>query len=288
MDKTPSLHSDITTRLAPISDTPALIASVLISHILNKPRAWVLAHPELALTTQQQKQLDDSLDRLESGEPFPYIVGKWEFFGLEFDVTPAVLIPRPETELLVEKAIAWLQQNPEEKYIADIGTGSGVIAASIAVHVPKVRIVATDISPKALEVARRNAKKFNVDERIDFVEGDLLPVGGVPGLRAFDMICANLPYIRTEELQKLPIYNCEPTLALDGGEDGLDLFRKLMRIAPECLATNGLLLLEIEATQGVETVSLASGAFPNAHSRLHKDLAGRDRLLEVDLSLINT
>jgi release factor glutamine methyltransferase len=102
------------------------------------------------------------------------------------------------------------------------------------------------------------------------------------------MICANLPYIRTEELQKLPIYNCEPTLALDGGEDGLDLFRKLMRIAPECLATNGLLLLEIEATQGVETVSLASGAFPNAHSRLHKDLAGRDRLLEVDLSLINT
>ena len=287
MDKTPSLHSDITTRLAPLSDTPALIASVLISHILNKPRTWVLAHPELTLTNEQQKQLDDSLDRLESGEPFPYVVGKWEFFGLEFDVTPDVLIPRHETELLVEKAIAWLQQNPEKKYIADIGTGSGAIAASIAVHVQKANIVATDISPKALDVARRNAQKFNVEQRIDFIECDLLP-HPIPSLLTFDLICANLPYIRTEELQKLPIYNHEPTLALDGGEDGLDLFRKLMRIAPECLATNGLILLEIEATQGVEAVSLASGAFPNAHSRLHKDLAGRDRLLDVDLSLINT
>jgi release factor glutamine methyltransferase len=288
MDKTPSLHSDITTRLAPISDTPALIASVLISYILNKPRAWVLAHPELTLTNEQQKQVDDSLDRLESGEPFPYVIGRWEFFGLEFDLTRDVLIPRPETELLVEKAIAWLRQNPVKKYIADIGTGSGVIAASIAVHVPKAKIVATDISPKALEVARRNAKKFNVDERIDFVECDLLPVGGLLGVRAFDMMCANLPYIPTQELLTLPIYNREPTLALDGGEDGLDLFRKLMRIAPECLASNSLILLEIGASQGVETVSLASGAFPNAHIRLHKDLEGRDRLLEVDLSLINT
>lgn len=288
MDKTPSLHSEITTRLAPISDTPALIASVLISYILNKPRAWVLAHPELTLTNEQQKQVDASLDRLESGEPFPYVIGKWEFFGLEFDLTPAVLVPRPETELLVEKAIAWLQQNPEKRYIADIGTGSGVIAVSIAVHVPKAKIVATDISPKALEVARRNAKKFNVDERIDFVEGDLLPVGGLRGVMAFDLMCANLPYIPTKELLTLPIHNREPTLALDGGEDGLDLFRKLMRIAPECLASNSLILLEIGASQGVGTVSLASGAFPNAHIRLHKDLAGRDRLLEVDLSLINT
>jgi release factor glutamine methyltransferase len=288
MDKTPSLHSDITTRLAPISDTPALIASVLISHILNKPRTWVLSHPELTLTNEQQKQVDDSLYRLESGEPFPYVIGRWEFFGLEFDLTPAVLVPRPETELLVEKAIAWLQQNPEKKYIADIGTGSGVIAASIAVHVPKAKIVATDISPKALDVARRNAKKFNVDERIDFVECHLLPPGGWLEVRAFDMLCANLPYIPTKELHTLPIYNREPTLALDGGEDGLDLFRKLIRIAPEFLATNGLILLEIGASQGVETVSLASDAFPNSHIRLHKDLAGRDRLLEVDLSLINT
>ena len=296
MDKTSSLHSDITTRLAPISDTPALVASVLISHILNKPRTWVLAHPELTLTTEQQKQLNDSLDRLESGEPFPYVIGKWEFFGLEFDVTLDVLIPRPETELLVEKAIAWLQQNPKNKYIADIGTGSGAIAVSIAVHIPEVKILATDISDKALEVAKQNARKFNVADRIEFVECDLLPEkfaianaqsSIVNRQSPINMICANLPYIAIKELHELPIYDHEPTLALDGGEDGLDQFRKLMKIAPEWLARDGLILLEIEATQGLDALSLASEVFPDAHISLHKDLAGKDRLLSVDLSVIN-
>lgn len=291
MDKTPSLYSDITARLAPVSDTPALVASVLISHILNKPRTWVLAHPELTLTTEQQKQLSDSLERLENDEPLPYLIGKWEFFGLEFDVTSDVLIPRPETELLVEKAIAWLGQNPKNKNMADIGTGSGVIAVSIAVHVPDVKILATDISDKALEVAKRNAQKFNVTDRIEFVKCDLLPEkftianaqsSIVNRQLPINMICANLPYIPTQELHNLPIYNREPTLALDGGEDGLDPFRKLMRVAPEWLAPNGLILLEIEATQGLETLSLARKTFPDAHISLHKDLAGKDRLLSVD------
>src|SRR5512139_2079910 len=122
-----SLLSDIANRLAVISDTPALDASVLVAHILNKPRTWVAAHPELKLTTKQQNELDDSLARLEVGESFPYVLGHWEFFGLEFDVTPDVLIPRPETELLVEKAIAWLQRSPVRRTIADVGTGSGAI-----------------------------------------------------------------------------------------------------------------------------------------------------------------
>src|SRR5512139_1023020 len=170
-----ALLSEVANRLAVISDTPALDASVLIAHILHKPRTWVVAHPELNLTTKQHKELDDSLARLESGESFPYVLGHWEFFGLEFDLTPDVLIPRPETELLVEKAIAWLQQSPVRRTVADIGTGSGVIAISIAVNVPDARVLATDISLPALKVARRNAKKFNVADRVDFLQCDLLP-----------------------------------------------------------------------------------------------------------------
>src|SRR5215207_5636323 len=131
---TASLLSDIAAWLAPTSDTPALDASVLLARILKRPRTWVMAHPELTLTTGQQIQLDDSLARLERGEPFPYVLGQWEFFGLDFDVTPEVLIPRPETELLVEQAITWLQESPVRRTVADIGTGSGVIAISIATH----------------------------------------------------------------------------------------------------------------------------------------------------------
>ena len=172
---TPSLLSDILTRLAHLSDTPALDASVLLARIVERPRSWILAHPELTLTDEQQNQLDASLARLEKGESFPYVLGRWEFFGLEFEVTPDVLIPRPETELLVEKAIAWLQKNPTKMNVADIGAGSGAIAVSIAVNVPSVNILATDISSKALDVARRNAEKNGVSERIEFVECDLLP-----------------------------------------------------------------------------------------------------------------
>src|SRR5512139_2298322 len=162
-----ALLSEVANRLAVISDTPALDASVLIAHILHKPRTWVVAHPELNLTTKQHKELDDSLARLESGESFPYVLGHWEFFGLEFDLTPDVLIPRPETELLVEKAIVWMQESRGRRSIADVGTGSGVIAISIAVNIPDAQILATDISHQALEVARRNAIKFNVIDRID-------------------------------------------------------------------------------------------------------------------------
>ena len=172
---TTPLLLDITTRLTSISDTPALDASVLIAHILHKPRTWVMAHPELTLTMEQQKQLDDSLARLKRGESFAYVLGHWEFFGLEFDITRDVLIPRPETELLVQKAIIWLQESPVRRKVADIGTGSGVIAISIATHFPDAYVLATDISHEALEVARKNAIKFDVLNRIEFVQCDLLP-----------------------------------------------------------------------------------------------------------------
>lgn len=279
------LLSDIGTRLAPISDTPDLDASVLIAHILNRPRTWVLAHPELTLTSEQQEQLDDSLARLELGESFPYVLGHWEFFGLEFDVTPEVLIPRPETELLVEKAIGWLQESPVRRTVADVGTGSGAIAVSIALNVPDVRILATDISLEALEVARKNALKFDVIDKIDFVQCDLLPyhIDALPTERHFDLICANLPYIPTNTLHSLPVFGREPTLALDGGPDGLDLIRRLLTIGPSWLAPNGMMLLEIEATRGIQALNLACDTFSKGIIHLHQDLAGRDRLLEIML-----
>ena len=277
-----SLLSDITDQLNSISDTPALEASVLLAYILDKPRTWVISHPELKHTTQQQKQLDDSLVRLERGEPLPYVLGHWEFFGMEFDLTPDVLIPRPETELLVERAIAWLKESPVRRTVADIGTGSGIIAISIAVKVPDAQIMATDVSAEALNVASKNAKKFDVEDRIEFFQCDLLPAFFTTE-QHLDLICANLPYIPTEMLHELPIYGREPTLALDGGADGLDLIRRLLQVSTQCLAPDGLMLLEIESTLGPQALNLSRNLFSEATIQLRKDLAGRDRLLEIQL-----
>jgi release factor glutamine methyltransferase len=281
----PLLLPELATRLALNSDTPDLDASVLLAHILGKPRTWVLAHPEVTLTNEGQKQLDESLARLEDGEPLPYVIGRWEFFGLELEVTPDVLIPRPETELLVEKAIAWLQESPVRRTVADVGTGSGAIAIALAKNIPDAQILATDISPKALQIAKRNAEKHGLQRRIEFVECDLLPVQSstVGGPGSLDLLCANLPYIPTETLHALPIYGREPALALDGGADGLDTIRRLLHLAPAWLAPNGLILLEIEATRGVQAVGMAYDLFSQAEIRLHRDLAGRERLLEIKL-----
>ncbi|HLO31302.1 MAG TPA: peptide chain release factor N(5)-glutamine methyltransferase [Anaerolineales bacterium] len=277
------LLSDITNRLIPISDTPALDASVLIAHVIKKPRTWVMAHPELTLTSEQQKQLHDSLVRLECGESFPYVLGHWEFFGLEFDLTPDVLIPRPETELMVEKAIAWLQEFPDRRMVADIGTGSGAIAVSIAVNVPDTKILATDISTKALKVAKQNAENLGVNKSIQFIACDLLPAKSpmINHQAKIDLLCANLPYIPTETLFSLAIFGREPSLALDGGLDGLNLYRKLFSIIPDWLATNGKVFLEIESTQGSKILAMAKNTFDMAELHLHKDLAGQDRLLEI-------
>ena len=283
MDKTTSLLSHIAACLASISDSPALVASVLLAHIVGKPRTWVMAHPELTLTSEQQTNLDEALARLERGEPFPYVLGRWEFFGLEFEITLDVLIPRPETELLVEKAIVWMQKNPDRRNIADVGTGSGAIAISLAKNIPDANLLATDISPKALQVAKRNAEKHNVEGKIEFIECDLLPHPPPFSRRekGVDLLCANLPYIPTEILRRLPIYNREPALALDGGKSGFDLIEGLMNVAPEYLAPNALLLIEIETTLGAQAIQIAHEYFPDAEINLHRDLAGRDRLLEI-------
>jgi release factor glutamine methyltransferase len=272
-------------RLGTVSETPNLDAQVLLAEITGKPRTWVMSHLELELDANQLASLQSAMRHLGKGEPLPYVLGHWSFFGLDLEITPEVLIPRPETELMIEKALDWLRRLPERRTVADVGTGSGCIAVALAVHMPSLQLTATDISPSALEVAERNARKFGVERRITFIECDLLPPhpDPLPSDEHFDLICANLPYIPTETLQKLRIYGREPSLALDGGPDGLDLIRRLIGLSQEWLAPDGMVLLELESSQGAAVLSLAYDSFSEAEIHLHQDLAGHDRLLEIHL-----
>lgn len=275
-------------------ETPRLDAQVLLAHILRRDRSWVLAHPEATLTPEQENALQTDLRRLQAGTPLPYVLGHWEFFGLDFEVTPDVLIPRPETELLIENALEWVRTHPEPVYrFIDVGSGSGCIPVSLAVHVPRAEILATDISPAALAVARRNAERHGVQDRITFVECDLLPatidggrwtvdatVDGPPS--TVQLVTANLPYIPSETVKGLQIARHEPLLALDGGPDGLVLIRRLLALLSPQMDTGQLVLLEIEASLGPAAQALAEAAFPAAIVRIQKDLAGHDRLVIIE------
>jgi release factor glutamine methyltransferase len=296
---------DIRRRLSPFSETPGLDAQVLVAHILKQTRTWVLAHPQASLKAEQANQLETALRRLENGEPLPYVLGHWEFYGLDFQITPDVLIPRPETELLVEQAILWLNvrggtaQNTGSRAVqrpplwaVDVGTGSGCIGIALAKNIPDLRVIATDISLPALRVAQTNAWNLGVDEHVSFVQSDLLSpfarlvskidskISEVP---PFDLVCANLPYISDETLDELKVSRSEPRLALSGGEDGLQLIRRLLWSLSVFLAPSGAALLEIEATQGPSVRSLAQKAHPNAKVEIIKDLAGLDRVVYFQL-----
>jgi release factor glutamine methyltransferase len=222
--------------------------------------------------------LDKLALRLEAGEPLPYVLGRWDFFNLEFELTQAVLIPRPETELLVELALFWLRGHPLSHQVVDIGTGSGCIGISLAVNVSNIHVVAVDISPAALEVARLNAQKHAVVGRMEFLCSDLLS-----GNSKFDIIVANLPYIPTHTLHDLPIYNREPTLALDGGSDGMVINRRLLSEANDHLLPGGMLLIEIDSLQAPNLQSMAGELYPNSQIQIHKDLAGNDRVIEIQI-----
>jgi release factor glutamine methyltransferase len=267
-----------------------LEARVLLAHGIGRPVSFLLAHLDAEITSEQRTTLGALLKRRLSGEPLPYVLGHWEFFGLDLEVTPAVLIPRPETELLVEIAIKWLQAKRETQNVkvVDVGTGSGCIAISLAKQIPEINITATDISVEAIKVAQRNTDKHNVSDRVHFVQCDLLPdESKVKGQRwdfrlsTFDLMVANLPYISTATMKHTDVYGHEPTLALDGGPDGLDLIRRLINLGATRLARGGLMLLEIEASQGMSAVALAYDTFSHAEIHLHKDLAGKDRLVEI-------
>jgi len=264
-------------RLESTSDTPGLDAQVLLAHILGVGRAWVLGHPEAELDEHQERALEGALLRLAAGQPLPYVLGEWEFFGLSFALTPQVLIPRPETEQLVELALAWLNENPDRRQVVDVGTGSGCIAITLAVNVPDLQVTAVDCSLEVLQVARNNAHRHEVEKRVRLVQSDLMNM--LQG--SFDLICANLPYIPTATLQNLAVYQREPTLALDGGLRGLDLIERLLKQSPSRLARGGLLLLEIEASQGSDAHALAGEVFPDAEVQVLADLAGHDRVVRI-------
>ncbi len=263
-----------------VSETPVLDAQVLLAHILDKPRAWLLTYPEADLNPAQVRQFLQAIQKIETGTPLPYLIGVWPFFRLDFLVSPAVLIPRPETELLVEMALAWLQHHPGPKKGLDIGTGSGCIAVSLAANWPDIHLEAIDISENALAIAQQNAQKHQVADQINFRRSDLLAdICAQPG--SIDLICANLPYIPSATLKQLAVFGREPTLALDGGPDGLDLIEKVCADAAAILAPGGLLLFEIDATQGKSAIKLARQYYPAAEITLHPDLAGYDRFIAI-------
>jgi release factor glutamine methyltransferase len=272
------LLSDLEARLHPYTDTPRLDAQVLIAHVTGKPRSWILAHPEAHLAPDQLESYTQASTRLEHGEPLPYILGHREFYGLDFLVTPQVLIPRPETELLVEHALDWLRRHPERRWATDIGTGSGCIAVTLAASIPDLRLQASDISHSALEVALLNAQKHHVANRIEFIQADLLDF---PHHKPFDLLCANLPYIPSASLPALSVSDWEPSLALDGGIEGLDLIHRLLVQARPHLAPEALMLLEIESTKRLSVLSLAQKLLPGSISQVYQDLSGCDRLLAI-------
>ncbi len=237
-------------------DSPRLDAELLLAHVLAVTRGWLWAHPETAVSPPVAAHLDTLLARRLRREPLPYLLGTWEFYGREFVVSPAVLVPRPETELLVEAVLAWARTH-DARRLADIGTGSGAIAVTLAAELPAAQVLAVDLSADALAVARENATRQGVGERITFRQGDLLTPVSAPQ----DAIVANLPYISDEELPTLmpEVRDHEPRLALAGGPDGLDLLRRLITAAPHTLRPHGLLALEIGHTQADAVVALLTG-----------------------------
>lgn len=258
----------------------ALEAELLLRHTLNIDRAGLYAEPEGVLTSQQEADFWHKVESRVKGVPSAYITGVREFYGLEFYVDDSVLIPRPETELLVEKAIE-IAHNYSFPVIADIGTGCGNIAISLAVNLPHAFLFATDISQKALDTARRNCERHKVERRVQLCAGDLLE----PILQPVDIIVANLPYIKTSDLLRVNTNGYEPRTALNGGEDGLNVIRRLCAQAGGKLKHGGSLLLEIGLGQRQEVVNLLSALSDSTKIQVTADLNSIDRVVCLTLPL---
>lgn len=259
-------------------DSPRLDAELLLADTLGINRAAVLARPDRCLTPKQLTRYRYLVDRRATREPLAYILGHREFFGLDLIVDPRVLVPRPETELLVEEALR-LAAEKHAPLLADVGAGSGAIAVSLAVHLPGATVYALDDSAEALAVTAENARRHGVAERIHCLQGNLL--APLPG--PVDIVTANLPYVTTDEWQELApeIRQYEPRAALDGGPDGLALIHGLLTTAVPYLRPDAAVLLEIGAGQGRSVVELAREHFASAEIELHQDYAGLDRLVIV-------
>jgi release factor glutamine methyltransferase len=251
-------------------------AELLLAHVLRRDRTWLLAHPEHPLTEAELQQLQALAARRAAHEPLQYILGEQEFYGLNLTVTPATLIPRPETELLVESVLHWLTARPRlsAPTILDVGTGTGAIAIALAHHHPTAQLTACDISPLALNMARYNASRHNVETRITFAESDLL--AALPS-RSFDVIVSNPPYVPTTDAPTLQpeVLNHEPHTALFAGPDGLDIYRRLIPQAHTALHPGGLLALEFGFNQREALTTLLHDW---QHVRFRNDYAGIPRI----------
>lgn len=262
-----------------------LDAQVLLAHVLGFERAQLYAYPEYELSMEQKLAYQAALARRVQREPMAYILGHKEFYGLDFLVDPRVLIPRPETELLVEQALMHIQSRLAEgqrPVVADIGTGSGAIPITIAVEEPRLPyLFGCDISASALEVARMNCERHHVSERVRLLQGDLL----APLPEPVDLLLANLPYVGTREIDAMTpdVLSYEPQMALFSGPDGLDLLLRLCTEAKKSatLKSGGVMLLEIGYQQCKPLTRALRVLWPQAVVTCKKDYAGWDRLVEV-------
>lgn len=259
--------------------TPFLDAEVLLSYILGVSRTFLYSHPEYVLTREEQKRYETLLMRRLLGEPVAYLVGEKEFRGRPFKVNRQVLIPRPETELLVDEALTLaLHFSSGRKRIIDVGTGSGAIGVTIAAELERAWVLATDISCGALMVAQENAQRLGVRGKMDFlICKELTAISG-----QFHLILSNPPYIPSGEMEKLPagVKNFEPLVALDGGKNGLDMHTKLIREAPSCLVPGGWLLLEIGGTEANMVKEIATDA-GYTDIKIIRDFMGLERVIAM-------
>lgn len=271
------------TVLKPQHDNATKEARLILAHVMETSPEVLLRYPDRALTVDQANRFNEMVVQRSKGTPVAYLLGWRGFYDIEVMVTPDVLIPRPETEQLVEKAIAWAKDR-RHCFIVDVGAGSGIIALALAKHLPNAHITGIDISTHALQVAQRNSENLGLEKRVRWLQGDLLQPLVATGEKV-DLIVANLPYIPTADLKALEVAQHEPLLALDGGVDGLDPIRRMLADVPKVLQANGLVLMEIGADQGQAVPQLIQQAYPQlAVVAVERDLAGLDRIVSVRLA----
>jgi len=255
-----------------------LESELLLRHALNISRTQLYTETDQELSPEKEKAFWDLVKRRLKGEPAAYIIGHREFYGHDFRVNSNVLIPRPESELLVEKVLQLAQHRPEIT-IAEIGTGCGAIAISLALKLPQAKIYATDISTPALKVAETNSNNHRVLKRVYLLKGNMLD----PLPEPVDLIVANLPYVSEPELADAPSLSFEPQMALNGGPDGLEKIRQLASQVNDKLLPDGYLLLEIGQGQEKAVTKLLTDLFPKAKIEITPDLSSIDRVVSLHL-----
>lgn len=263
------------------NEAPALEAGVLLCHCLRRDRAFLYAHGDQELEAGLEKRFVEMLCRRVQGEPLQYITATQEFMGLELQVGPGVLIPRQDTETLVEHVLEFLQEKPAQRVrVLDLCTGSGCIAVSVAHYHPSAEVTAVDISETALDIAQRNAAALQLDNRVAFLQGDLYEALGA-GIETgvFDVIVSNPPYIASWEMETLErqVREYEPAIALEGGQDGLEFYRRIAFHAPRFLRPGGMLAFEVGWQQASDVVSLLQSSFTDISTV--QDVAGSYRVV---------